>query len=261
VIFIPWFGQVILAYFHVVASQWTRVALNPFQVIQWSTWIPRFFLSLSFSRLRAISTTWSLSPLQWWSQKMYWSKGGESNTHKTQITAQSCTQVATWAQNTTHGVHNSNVSWMLGWLLHAPRGPFYSPKAARSRWMPTRKAKVAFCRVVRRTVTVDSPVRISFLFLRRWPLQRWASWHTGQSGAPCRPLARATRRPWIARPTVALAAVGSPGSPVHRRTVQWIIALPHQFFPRVCQAKLDFGCTKPSLLRFFSSLLFFVSST
>jgi hypothetical protein len=32
--FIPWFGQVTLAYFHVVASQWTRVALNPFQVIQ-----------------------------------------------------------------------------------------------------------------------------------------------------------------------------------------------------------------------------------
>jgi hypothetical protein len=33
-IFIPWFGQVTLAYFHVVASQWTRVALSPFQVIQ-----------------------------------------------------------------------------------------------------------------------------------------------------------------------------------------------------------------------------------
>jgi hypothetical protein len=33
-IFIPWFGQVTLAYFHVVASQWTRVALNHFQVIQ-----------------------------------------------------------------------------------------------------------------------------------------------------------------------------------------------------------------------------------
>jgi hypothetical protein len=32
--FIPWFGQVTLAYFHVVASQWTRVELNPFQVIQ-----------------------------------------------------------------------------------------------------------------------------------------------------------------------------------------------------------------------------------
>jgi hypothetical protein len=36
-----------------------------------------------------------------------------------------------------------------------------------------------------------------------------------QFGAPCRPLARATRRPRIARPTVALAAVGSPDSPVN----------------------------------------------
>jgi hypothetical protein len=34
VIFISWFGQVTLAYFHVVASQWMRVALNPFQAIQ-----------------------------------------------------------------------------------------------------------------------------------------------------------------------------------------------------------------------------------
>jgi hypothetical protein len=33
VIFISWFSQVTLAYFHVVASQWMRVALNPFQVI------------------------------------------------------------------------------------------------------------------------------------------------------------------------------------------------------------------------------------
>jgi hypothetical protein len=33
-IFILWFGQVTLAYFHVVASQWTRFALNPFQAIQ-----------------------------------------------------------------------------------------------------------------------------------------------------------------------------------------------------------------------------------
>jgi hypothetical protein len=37
-------------------------------------------------------------------------------------------------------------------LLHAPRGPFYSPKAARSRWRPTRKAILAFCRVAHRTV-------------------------------------------------------------------------------------------------------------
>jgi hypothetical protein len=44
--------------------------------------------------------------------------------------------------------------------------------------------------------------------------------HRTLSGAPCRLLARATRRPWIARPTVALATVGSPDSPVHHRTVQ-----------------------------------------
>jgi hypothetical protein len=44
--------------------------------------------------------------------------------------------------------------------------------------------------------------------------------HRTLSGAPSRPLARATRRPWIARPTVALAAVGSPDSPVHHRTVR-----------------------------------------
>jgi hypothetical protein len=42
----------------------------------------------------------------------------------------------------------------------------------------------------------------------------------GQSGAPCRPLARATRRPWIARPTVALATVSSSDSLVQHRTVR-----------------------------------------
>jgi hypothetical protein len=43
----------------------------------------------------------------------------------------------------------------------------------------------------------------------------WQLAHRTLSGAPCRPLARATRRPRIARPTVALAAVGSPDSPVN----------------------------------------------
>ena len=58
-------------------------------------------------------------------------------------------------------------------------------------------------------------------------------WSSGSVGAPdtvrctqyslvCpnRPLLRATRRPRIARPTVALATVGSSDSPVHHRTVQ-----------------------------------------
>jgi hypothetical protein len=39
--------------------------------------------------------------------------------------------------------------------------------------------------------------------------------HRTLSGAPCRPLVRATRRPRIARPTVALATVGSPDRPMN----------------------------------------------
>jgi hypothetical protein len=66
-----------------------------------------------------------------------------------------------------------------------------------------------------RTVTVACPVRISFLIWHSRPLQLRAGWRTRQSGDPCRPLARATRRPRIARPTVALAAVGSPDSPLN----------------------------------------------
>jgi hypothetical protein len=45
-----------------------------------------------------------------------------------------------------------NDQGMLGCLLHARRGPFYSPKAARSHWRHSWKAKVAFCRVAHQTV-------------------------------------------------------------------------------------------------------------
>jgi hypothetical protein len=118
---------------------------------------------------------------------------------------------------------------MLGSLLHAPRGPFYSPKAARSHWRPTWKAKLAFCRVVHRTVTVAVQCAIAFQIRRIRPLVLGVDWrtrhcpvHTGhcsvhneQSGVPNRPLLWATRRPRITRPTVALATVGSPDSPVN----------------------------------------------
>jgi hypothetical protein len=169
--------------------------------------------------------------------------------------------------------------WMLGWLLHAPRGPFYSPKAARSRWKPTRKAILAFCQVAHRTVTVACPVQISFLNWRSRPLQLQAGWrtehypvHTRQSGAPSRLLARATRRPRIARSTVALATVGLPDSSVHHRTVRWIVVVRRQVFPRaasspeislahrtlfgappdspVCQTELSLGCSSQILFLF-----------
>ena len=79
----------------------------------------------------------------------------ELATHtRLKIRATARTQAATRARNTTQRVHNStralyaitmkrmreidvlvlkSVVGMLGFLLHAPRGPFYSPKAARSR--------------------------------------------------------------------------------------------------------------------------------
>jgi hypothetical protein len=73
-----------------------------------------------------------------------------------------------------------------------------------------------------RTSPVHCPVQIAFLNWRSRPLKTWSRWrtghcpvHTGQSGAPIRPLAwpRVTRglrgRP-LARPTV-----GSPDSPVN----------------------------------------------
>jgi hypothetical protein len=116
---------------------------------------------------------------------------------------------------------------LLGILLHAPRGPFYSPKAARSRWKQSRKAILAFYRVAHRTGTIHSPVQIAFLKWRSRPLKIWSRWrtghcpvHTGQSGAPIRLLARprVTRglhdRPLV-RPTV-----GSPDNPVHHWTVR-----------------------------------------
>jgi hypothetical protein len=39
---------------------------------------------------------------------------------------------------------------MLGVVLHAPRGPFYSPKGPKSRWSSIWKALVAFCPWVHR---------------------------------------------------------------------------------------------------------------
>jgi hypothetical protein len=127
---------------------------------------------------------------------------------------------------------------MLGWLLHAPRGPFYSPKAARSRWRQSWKANLALCCVEHQTVIVAVRCAIAFQIRRNRPLQLRVSWrtrhcpvHTRQSGAPSRPLVRATRRPRIARPTVALATVGSPDSLVHHRTVRWIIAVRRWSFP------------------------------
>jgi hypothetical protein len=134
---------------------------------------------------------------------------------------------------------------MLGVLLHAPRGPFYSPKAARSRWEHSRKVILAFCRLTHQTVRCTighCPVRISFLLWRSRPLEIQSHWrtghcpvYTGQSGAPFWPLAlprvaRGLRGRPLGRPTV-----GSPDSPVHHRTVRWFIAVHRRRSPESSQ--------------------------
>jgi hypothetical protein len=165
------------------------------------------------------------------------------------------------------------VNAFLGFLLHAPRGPFYSPKAARSRWRPTRKAKVAFCRVVHRTVrcTTGQPlfmsgarspsysgadsrcrfVAVGALDIVRCPLPTvgvghaspmdcatdlcaGGRWLTGQSGAPPDSPVNYSRTPPNFLES-GLFTGGWPGAPDSP----------------VCQTELDFGCTQPSLLQFF----------
>jgi hypothetical protein len=66
-----------------------------------------------------------------------------------------------------------------------------------------------------RTVTVDGPVPISFLFWHRRPLQHRAIWRTGRSGAPCRPLALPRVARGLRGRPLALTTVGSPDSTVN----------------------------------------------
>jgi hypothetical protein len=87
----------------------------------------------------------------------------------------------------------------------------------------SRKAILAFCRLVHRTVrctTGHCPVRISFLNWRSRPLAPLSRWrtghcpvHTGQSGAPSRPLARP--RVSRSRPLAHRTVRCTPDSPVN----------------------------------------------
>ena len=67
------------------------------------------FFSFEYpSRLQGISTSWSLSPLQYRSQRKHKSKVGRATHTRLKSVAQPRTQAKTWAQNTTQGVRNSN---------------------------------------------------------------------------------------------------------------------------------------------------------
>jgi hypothetical protein len=112
---------------------------------------------------------------------------------------------------------------MLGVLLHAPRGPFYSPKAARSRWEHSWKANLAFCRLAHRTVrcTPDT-VRCGFL---SFPGEA-DRWRLGAVGAPdtvrCTPDSPVPPPDrWLGHVSCAdRAADRWPGRPLAHRTVR-----------------------------------------
>jgi hypothetical protein len=214
---------------HVVVSQWTRVAINPSQAVQRPTWIPRCFACFSQSRLQGISTIWSLSPYTWNSQRSTEQERDYQRTQDTRIKVSTRTQVATGARNTTQWVHNStralyditmkqmrevevlvlrNVVGMLGVILHAPRGPFYSPKAARSRWEQSRKADLAFCRLAHRTVRCTPDIvrcPISFQKWRSRPLAVWEPLAHRTVRCPLLAVGSATCPAQIARSTVGPA--------------------------------------------------------
>jgi hypothetical protein len=111
---------------------------------------------------------------------------------------------------------------MLGVLPHAPRGPFYSPKAARSHWEQSRKAILAFCRVVHWTLSGADcfPILAQPTVEELEPLAHWTVRCPYQTVGP------ASRHARIARLTV-----GSPDSPVHHRTVRWIIVVRRRRIP------------------------------
>jgi hypothetical protein len=116
-------------------------------------------------------------------------------------------------------------------MLHAPRGPFYSPKAAGSHWRSILEGQSCLLLVGapdslvhHRTATVAFQCVISFQIGRIRPLLLGTGWRTGQSGAPSRPLEQATCRALIARTTVAAGAVGSSDSPVNYSHVVFSIS-------------------------------------
>jgi hypothetical protein len=109
---------------------------------------------------------------------------------------------------------------MLGVVLHAPRGHFYSPKAARSRWNSIWKAILALCSSVHRTVRWHTEQWIVHAqYTTENPLIGWFPflWGTGPSGAPC--------DRWLSS-TWQIAVAWLEHRTVRRqmRTVRWIIA-------------------------------------
>jgi hypothetical protein len=120
---------------------------------------------------------------------------------------------------------------MLGVLLHAPRGPFYSPKAARSRLRSTWKAILAFCCVAHWTVRCTTGHE-QYMSGARSPsfsseAGRWIFGPVGALDSPVWPFDR-----WLSHVSpVDRADDRWPRAPLAHRTVRWILATTPSPFP------------------------------
>jgi hypothetical protein len=120
---------------------------------------------------------------------------------------------------------------MFGILLHVPRGLFYSPKAARSRWRPAWKAIIAFCWVVHRTVRCTTGHE-QYLSGARSPSFSGEAdhWIFGPVGAPDSLVWPSDR--WLSHVSL-VDRVDDRWSraPLAHRTVRWILAAAPSLFP------------------------------
>jgi hypothetical protein len=123
---------------------------------------------------------------------------------------------------------------MLSVLLYAPRGPFYSPKVARSHWEHSRKAFLAFCRLAHRTLSGADffPVLAQPTIGDFEPLARRTLSDAHRTvRCPLQTVGLATRHARIARPTVGSADRWLTGQSGAHRTVRWILAVRRRRIP------------------------------
>jgi hypothetical protein len=121
------------------------------------------------SRLRGISTTWSLSPLQWRSQRKHRVRLEETTHTQHNSAAHTRTQAKTWAQNVAQRVHNSNGAQITNTI-----DKFAVAKCGSLGML----SKSLGCSSMR--------LEVSFTTLRQLGAigGKLVEWRTGQSGAP-----------------------------------------------------------------------------
>jgi hypothetical protein len=227
------------------------------------------FLSFTIPRLRGISTTWSLSPLQMMITKKHGCKGGKSNTHKSQeAIAQTRTLVTTWALSSHTEFSTQEELKSLSQRIKCARMKSWCLEMIKECLLySSMRLRVPFI-APRQLGAVESNPGRQFL--------PSVVWRTGQSGAPpdrhysvpgadcfpnlsqptvedLEPLAHRTlsgahrtlsgahRTVWCPHQTVGSAThhariarptVGSPDSPVHHWTVRWILVVRRRRDPR-----------------------------